>query len=757
MNNLLKLSGKRFIQDSRHSGMGPASLPKNSSIALEELKCLLDELVQVEHFWKNNKFVDGALVSVYYNNIIAKSNRIQEILKKDSKTFPNDSVVGAKFNAEQTKHIITHFVSNGTLAKSVKTVQRAVKLFEEVFSGGSMSQKDFDNSDLFERFPYEKYGVPKTVFRAVLRDAYYVESFGIERADKDVLNSSIITFYRTSENIITTLGKLGIPVGKEDLLNETTVFLDRSYIDLLFDHASYLVAMAVEDFSRLSHEEFLPSDIKNPGQIPDPDNEPVIGVIDTLFYEGAYFHKWVEYHDEISPDIKKESEDYKHGTAVSSLIVDGAALNPRLDDGCGRFRVRHFGVSQDSGFNSFVIIKAIKEIIKQNLDIKVWNLSLGSNVEIRDNFISAEADTLDEIQFEYDVLFVIAGTNQRSNMTKRKKIGSPADSINSVVVNSVDFKNQPASYSRKGIVLSFFTKPDISYYGGGNGDFINVIEPTGLAKVSGTSYAAPFIARKLAYLIQVIGLKREEAKALLIDSALGWNSRPTFENLALTGNGVVPITMDEILSIPEDEIKFIVSDISEKYDSYNFDFPVPINKGKHPFVAKATMCYFPHCERKQGVDYTNTELNLTFGRLKLKPNTKGELVEGIDPINNDTQNSDFDEVPYLKEKDRRKFFRKWDNVKHIGEKFNSLKRAKSIFNAENPQWGMSVKTLERLKQRDGEGIHFGVVVTLKEINGVNRIDDFIRQASLRGWIVNQLNAENQVEVYNQMAEDIEFE
>ncbi len=32
-------------------------------------------------------------------------------------------------------------------------------------------------------------------------------------------------------------------------------------------------------------------------------------------------------------------------TAVSYIIVDGPRGNPELADGCGRFRVRHFGVA----------------------------------------------------------------------------------------------------------------------------------------------------------------------------------------------------------------------------------------------------------------------------------------------------------------------------------------------------------------------------------------------------------------------------
>lgn len=476
-------------------------------------------------------------------------------------------------------------------------------------------------------------------------------------------------------------------------------------------------------------------------------NEPIIGVIDTLFDERVYFNDWVEYHDMVSNEIRKDSQDYKHGTAVTSLIVDGTSLNPNLDDGCGHFRVRHFGVSLQSGFNSFTITKQIREIVSQNSDIKVWNLSLGSNDEIRENFISVEGALLDEIQFENDVIFIIAGTNATTTNGKHKRIGAPADSLNSVIVNSVDFNDQVVSYSREGVVLSFFVKPDVSYYGGGNGDFINVCEPLGLGRVAGTSFAAPFIARKMAYLIHVMGLNREEAKALLIDSAVPWNNKKTFADLSLIGNGIVPIKMDDILSTPDDEIKFIVSDVSKAYDTYNYDFPVPISNGNYPYVAKATMCYFPNCSRNQGVDYTNTEMQITFGRLK--PN-------GIESINKDNQYAE-DAPGYVKENAARNVFRKWDNVKHIGETFTARKRVKPILNQSNPQWGMSIKTIERLKTRDGQGVRFGVVVTLKELNGENRIEDFIQQAELRGWLVNRLQIDAQVELFNSLNEEIKFE
>ena len=66
--------------------------------------------------------------------------------------------------------------------------------------------------------------------------------------------------------------------------------------------------------------------------IPDPQNEPVIGVIDTFFDESVYFSKWVDNKDYIS-DLEKYQNDLTlrdHGTEVTSIIVDGPRMNPWL-------------------------------------------------------------------------------------------------------------------------------------------------------------------------------------------------------------------------------------------------------------------------------------------------------------------------------------------------------------------------------------------------------------------------------------------
>ena len=443
-------------------------------------------------------------------------------------------------------------------------------------------------------------------------------------------------------------------------------------------------------------------------------------------------------------------EDYEHGTGVSYIIVDGPHGNPELDDGCGRFRVRHFGVATQNGFSSFTVLKMIRNIVASNRDIKVWNLSLGSKLEIKPNFISPEAAELDRIQSEYDVIFVVAGTNVPVGVSKKDmRIGSPADSLNSMVVNAVDFKGNSASYTRVGPVLSFFHKPDVSYYGGDGVVYTDKMvvcrDDMGAAYVKGTSFAAPWISRKLAYLIHIMGLSREVAKALLIDAAAGWNRKDDVSHRI--GYGVVPKHINDIIKTSSDEIRFIITGVSEEYETYTYNLPVPIVDNAHPFYARATLAYFPHCDRNQGVDYTSTEMDIHFGRvIAQKGSTK------IKAIDNNQQSED--KLLILYEEDARKMYRKWDNIKHISEEIKNTRIPRKAY--DSGLWGLKINTKERLQKRK-EPLQFGVVVTLKEMNGVNRIDDFVKMCLARGWLVNRLDIENQLDIYAKAEEEIEFE
>ena len=740
MNNVLELRGKRFIQAPREGAGGGISMNSKKEVTAEHLMGLREQLIQIKDFWaKESRPFEGILVSVYYNKIVAKSNRIGGLFKgKES----NEAIVGAKFNENKSKHIIIYFLGLEDLNTSIELLFNTADVLSQKFSG-KLNQKTMEDKKLINSMLFKNLPLSMSVFKQIIADASYIDSFGVEVKTTD-FKQSIITLYDVKTDVKSLFEALGIDLLSTRILDNQTVYLDEKQSEVLFEKAPYLVSMATANLTKLSPDDFIDKYQNDMVTIPAPTIEPTIGVIDTLFDENVYFSEWVEYHDMVSEYIPKNSNDYRHGTAVTSIIVDGERLNPWLKDGCGRFRVRHFGVAVGAEFSSFSIIKQIKSIVLNNLDIKVWNISLGSNQEINDNFISAEASMLDQIQFENNVIFVVAGTNKPNEDVV--KIGSPADSINSMVVNAVTKSGLSTKYSRKGLVLSFFAKPDVSYYGGSEEQYIKVCEPLGAANVAGTSFAAPWIARKLSYLIDILGINREVAKAMIIDAARNWNEKPDPEEIALYGHGIVPIHINDIIQTKNDEIKFVVSDVSEKWNTYNYHFPVPLKDDKYPYIARATMCYFPLCDRTQGVDYTNTELNLHFGRL----GKDGKVAD----IKGDKQNKD-ETLNYLFEVEARRQFRKWDNVKYIAESANKRMIPKDSY--KNKNWGMEIKTNNRLNPKDGEGVRFGVVVTLKEMNGINRINEFIRNCTLNGWLVNVVDVKNRIDIHQKVNEEIEFE
>lgn len=114
-----------------------------------------------------------------------------------------------------------------------------------------------------------------------------------------------------------------------------------------------------------------------------------------------------------------------------------------------------------------------------------------------------------------------------------------------------------------------------------------------------------------------MGLKREVAKALIIDSAAGW-TKNDLKTLNRKGYGIVPKRIEDILHSQDDEIRFIMSGSIEDFETYTYNLPVPQDMNGFPYFARATLTYFPKNDRNQGVDYTGTEMDIHFGRVMEK-------------------------------------------------------------------------------------------------------------------------------------------
>ena len=377
MNSILQLKG-RFEQRSNRSRPGSPKLPKGKSVSASHLRELEKQLERILVYWTENKDIRGALVSVHYKHIVAKSNRLKILLSENGKS-PTESIRGAKFvwepdqkGNEVQKHVFTHFVSLQAIEKSIDVLKKTASIIEQYYKGSVPSEVI---EELGEKYHFNE--VPKTSFLKTVVDGFYVERFDIDRATEEITEEAIITIYQTGVDTKRLLSKFGIDIVDDRIIDGTTLRLNPDEVKLLYNNASYLIAMGVTDFSEISRDDVLDAyeDMEEDAGllIPHPQNEPVIGVIDTQFNEKVYFHEWVEYKNLLDPNIPLSRKDYEHGTAVSYIIVDGPQGNPELADGCGRFRVRHFGVATNNGFSSFTVLKMIRNIVASNRDIKVWN------------------------------------------------------------------------------------------------------------------------------------------------------------------------------------------------------------------------------------------------------------------------------------------------------------------------------------------------------------------------------------------------
>lgn len=751
MNNLILLKGQLISR--RNQASGGLSYKKTISVKADSVKAFWHQLQSVRDAFAAENPIGGALVDVHYTRVVPKSARIVTLLTDGAPGGATRSIRGARFekvrradNTMSVVHVFTHFVTFDILDRSIATLKMVETVLRKKFGGEARYA-------LLEKVRAGEITIDqpgkKTLFLNAVRDLDVIREFSATASTFPDDKTAVVSLYDTGIATKDLLAKFGVRVSDDNILDGNIVQLSGSDIRKLNNNAPYLIAMGSTDLTQIPSFKYSEDESFEVENFPHPNGEPVIGVLDTAFDTDAYFSEWVTYENKLPENLRVDFRDKIHGTSVSSLIVDGPHLNPRLEDGCGRFRVRHFGIASFGPTSSFSILKRIRQVVADNRDIKVWNLSLGSNLEISENFISPVGAEIDRIQKAYGVVFVIAGTNMPDDGTAHAnmKVGAPADSLNAVVVNAVDFEGRPASYTRVGPVLSFFHKPDVCFYGGdGYNSRTGICVCPGVGKkyTSGTSYAAPWIARKLAYLIEIMGLPIEVAKGLIVDSAARWGVQ-TDEQMNRGGFGMVPISINEVLKCDEKEIKFVITGTADEYETHTYEIPVPMANGAHPYYAKATLVYFPDCDRNQGVDYTITEMDIYFGRAALK-NGRPAIIS----INRNTQDNEEECGPY--EESARKLFRKWDNVKHIAEELNPRARPKK--STVSQMWGLKILTKDRRPSGIRDKVKFGVIITLRAMDNKNRYNDFVDLCQMHHWIVNPVVPVIRAEAYQQAIGEI---
>ena len=359
---------------------------------------------------------------------------------------------------------------------------------------------------------------------------------------------------------------------------------------------------------------------------------PAVGIIDSGVAENSFLRKW-ESGKELF--VEKELIDPAHGT-----FVTGRAL------ACGEsFGGTEFlDVTVMPGRNGTPpdlarLAKILRTVVPKYRDkIKIWNLSLGTNITAGEN-ISLFAYLLDCIQREQDVLFILPAGNysplrdwNKNEPRAEDIITIPAESLFALTVGSVSHTdtnltpfNSPSLFTRRGRGAFSSVKPELVYYGGTHEYRFGKNIPKGvfsigkyneIAEDTGTSHASPSVAGTAAKLYTLLDKAAtvDTVKALLIHKAAGEAADGIY-----TGWGL-PETPEKMMTTDDDTITIIHTGIYKKGSFIETSaVPVPpemICNGRFTGTVRITLSYRPPVSIAYAGYYTCVNLKASLGYYK---------------------------------------------------------------------------------------------------------------------------------------------
>lgn len=326
---------------------------------------------------------------------------------------------------------------------------------------------------------------------------------------------------------------------------------------------------------------------------PNPNQTyPHVGILDSGVEAIPHLAPWLNGEEQNIAGLAGSDICRRHGTSVAGIINYGDELQgerwtktiPSLITSCiVNTDYNVVRISEEE------MVEHIQTAITMNPDIKVWNLSQGSTIEITDNEFSDFAIALDELQKKYNVLICKSAGNIVSGNYSDLRITQGADSVMSLVVGSIaHVKNitddaevgKRSTFSRIGLGPSGVTKPDLVHYGGNRNSGVYSFSEIGYQTQAfrGTSFSTPRVtalAANLAYRLDR-PFNPLLLRALLIHSAQypNLNGMSNDEARAELGFGK-PAILDDILFNDPDEFTMILEPhfIDKDYQIQDIPFP----------------------------------------------------------------------------------------------------------------------------------------------------------------------------------------
>lgn len=407
-------------------------------------------------------------------------------------------------------------------------------------------------------------------------------------------------------------------------------------------------------------------------------NSPEIGVIDSGIMEG---HKY------ISPAIivgnsksyingDTSTADYVknggHGTRVAGAILYPYGISSVVQPYQLPCFVRNLRVlNKDNILTHKLPAELMKEIVEDNKDCKIFNLSINSNVASRLKHMSSWAATIDSLINQNKVIFLISTGNITKNDIKHYidngvnypdfldepycRIANPAQSSFAITVGSVNhttfedddflslgFENEVSAFSRIGTGIWGMIKPDVVEYGGGlvvskTGNIISgkesmspeLIRSTlnggaGIGNdIVGTSFATP----KVSYIVaQLLKLYPDEdfnlLRALVVQGArlpMNFFEHPNAKSIKHFGYGIP--SLERVTKNTHQRITFYnVGEISaEEGHIYSLSIPEFLSSPAEEFdiLIEVTLSYTTKVRRtrQKTKSYLSSWLDWTSSKV----------------------------------------------------------------------------------------------------------------------------------------------
>jgi hypothetical protein len=359
------------------------------------------------------------------------------------------------------------------------------------------------------------------------------------------------------------------------------------------------------------------------GPIPATGNKPevVVGVFDGGVNPNNPFIK--EYTEEIdSINSVKVPEFLDHGTQVCGAVLYGPLNSYSSGDvlPTPKVSVKSFRVMPPLDIydpDLYDVITAIEEVVPNNPEIKVYNLSLGPDGPILDDHISRFTYACDLLSSKYDVLFTVAVGNDGESTGDLARIQSPSDMANGLGIGAYTKKDgkiirAPYSCLGPGREGSKY-KPDLLAFGGCEQHPIHLVSQNLNEKIwnAGTSFASPIVA---GYAGQLIGYSEGAidplvARALLIHTV---NSEDSSSHNIETGHGTLPESVEEIITCKPNSYTLIYKGELPpgKYAQFSIPWDSTIVLGKVNF--RWSVAVSTEIDSQSPDDYTASSAVMSF-------------------------------------------------------------------------------------------------------------------------------------------------